>query len=248
MLTQTLHTRRLSSLEIQADDNHFGVSLIDGLGENQRTWVGDVVSKTIDDIGKTVGEFNFWNEFEERIIEVATKTQFEITVEAIRKQVSTFLHSEVKHWIHARHHVRTIVVETLGRNLEVNRDRDISGLQGLILPLIVQMITKRDVLVAKMHGRNHTHRKMVAQACFSQHTHTESRLVIRHISKPLVAHLIRKAIVHELYILHVDTSKESIMKDSLVDVGTIHHLAGLRLQGLHKKWGDAPKQHRKRPC
>lgn len=248
MLTQTLHTRRLSSLEIQADDNHFGVSLIDRLGENQRTWVGDVVSKTIDDIGKTVGEFDFWNEFEERIIEVATKTQFEITVEAIRKQVSAFLHSEVKHWIHTRHHVRTIVVETLGRNLEVNRDRDISGLQGLILPLIVQMITKRDVLVAKMHGRNHTHRKMVAQSCFSQHTHTESRLVVRHIGKPLVAHLIRKAIVHELYILHVDTSKESIMKDSLVDVGTIHHLAGLRLQGLHKKWGDAPKQHRKRPC
>ena len=102
MLTQTLHTRRLSSLEIQADDNHFGVSLIDRLGENQRTWVGDVVSKTIDDIGEAVGEFNFWNEFEERIIEVATKTQFEITVEAIREQVSTFLHSEVKHWIHAR--------------------------------------------------------------------------------------------------------------------------------------------------
>ena len=78
--------------EIEADDNHLGVSLVHRFGENQGTGVGDVITQTIDDVGESVSKLDFGDELEEGIIEVATETHFKKTVEAVVEQVPAFFH------------------------------------------------------------------------------------------------------------------------------------------------------------
>ena len=227
--------------EVKADDDHLGVTTIYRLGEDESTRVGEVVTLFADDVRETVSKFDFGDELEERIVEVATETHFQIAVEAVVEQVPSPLHGEVEHRVHACHHVGTVVVEAFGRNLDVEGNGDISGFHVLVLPLVVQVVDESDFLRAEVHGGDDAGGDVVGESCLCQHTDAEARLVVGHVGKPLVAFLVRVAIVHQLDVLHVDASEKTVVKLALVDVGTVHHLARLGLSLLHEAWGNAPE-------
>ena len=65
---------------------------------------------------------------------------------------------------------------------------------------------------------------MLGQIELAQDTHGEAWLVVRCLSKPLIARLIDKAVLIQLDVLQMHTSKKSVVEHALVNVGTIHHL------------------------
>lgn len=94
---------RLASLEIEGDDDHLGTSFVDRLGEDEFCFVGKVAAVLVDDVKESVAEFNFRDELEERQVEVATETHFQIAVKRLEQEVFLLLYGEVEHGVYTAH-------------------------------------------------------------------------------------------------------------------------------------------------
>jgi len=211
-------------LKIECDDDHLRLSLVDGVCEDELIGVGEVVSLLVDDVGEPIGELDFRDELEERPVEITAESRFQIAVEAVEQQVFLFFHGQVVHRIHTHHGIRTVVVEPLAGDFQVDRQGDIGGLHVLDFRSVVEVVDELHVLRPEMHGRNDAQREVVVQAVFRQHAHAESRLVVGCVGIPVVAVLIHESVVHELDVLEMDTGEESVVELPLVNIRTVHHL------------------------
>lgn len=215
-------------LEIECEYEHFAFAAVYRFREDKLSRVGEVIAVFFHYVRQSPAELELGYELEERKIEVAAKANFEEAVHRLDENLLLLLDGEVIHRVDSCHHVGAIVVESLCRELHVDRQRDVGRFHGLVLLVAVQFIAKRQVLRAEVHGWDSSQCQMLGHVEFSEYAYRKSRLIVWSLSKPLIALFVGVAVLLKFYVLHVNTSQEAIVKASLVDIRAIHHFSCLR--------------------
>ena len=126
--------------EIECEHYHLALCAIDRLGEDELSLVCDVASVLVDDVRQSIHEFHLRYEFEERRVEVASQSEFEITVSVSQQVLLLFFDGEVKGRRDTSHDVWPVVVEPLSSVFDVNRHGDICRLDGLVLYVGIEVV------------------------------------------------------------------------------------------------------------
>ena len=101
------------------------------------------------------------------------------------------------------------------------------------------LLTETDKVLAKVHGRYHAQRHIVAQTQVGKHTDAEAGVVVCNVGIPALAILGDKAVVHKLHILHVSTDEKAIVQNAVIDIRLVLHLTLLR----HRKERQQQQQY-----
>ena len=130
------------------------------MGEEKSDALERYREETGADLGKTIYTLDGWNKFEEWQIEIAAHTHLDHKIEILQQQLFLFFHSQIQHRIDTGCHIRTIVVETFGRILDVKWQSEISCLDLLSRHLAAVLFAKNNTVLAKMHCWQCTQREM----------------------------------------------------------------------------------------
>ena len=230
-----------SLLEIEREDDHLAVAAGDGIGVLAQVGVLQFAGMVlVEGIAKTVAELQLGDELEEGQIEIAAQSDFKEKVGALQLDILLILAREVDHRVDACHHVRTVVVPSLGTELDVEGKRDVGVLHvlrhlgGLAVGRQVGEVAEGEMLGAKMHGRREAHVQMVAQAQVGQHAYGETGIPTVGIAEDGL--LLGGAVVEgdglgtyitELDVLHVHAHQDTEVHGAQVDIGLM--LDGTRL-------------------
>ena len=130
----------------------------DGLGVETFVLVGQLVAVVIVDVvGKAVAELQLGNKLEEGQIEITAQAYLDHGTIAFQLHIVLFLAREIEHGTDTSQDVRSVVVEALGTELQVDRKGDVGVLQvlrgelGLSVVIEVIEIAEREVLGTKVH-------------------------------------------------------------------------------------------------
>ena len=138
--------------------------------------------------------------------------------------IALLLHRKVDHGVYSRHNIRTVVVEPLGREFQIEGARHVGRFYLLTLAVSRVQFAENHLLLAKMERRHKTQCQMVVYSKVGKHTDTESGIICRHISIPLLTAGCNKAIVCKFKVLIVKTEKESVMQTAKIYIRPILHL------------------------
>lgn len=86
----------------------------------------------IERVAKSINKLKLWSQLEERQVEIASHTQFQGKRLTLELKVVAGLGTEVYHWRHASHEIRTMVVEAWRGKDNVGRASYISRLHVLM--------------------------------------------------------------------------------------------------------------------
>ena len=137
------------------------------------------------------------------------------------------LNCQIEHWTYACNDIRTIVVEALSRELDVERQRYISCLDRLPRYLTAVLFAENNIVLPEVHCRDCAQREMVAQTQVGKHTHAEPWVILRNIGKPGLTVLGNKTIVREFHILHMHAHKKAVVQTAVIDIRFVLHLTFL---------------------
>ncbi len=222
-------------LEIEGEGNQLAVPGTDRIGKNAlidiRQFVGMVLVKRVH---QTVAELQFRDEFEERQVEVAADTYLEHRVVPFQLDEILRLAGQVHHWVDAANDIGAVIVETLGRELQVDGEGYIGVLHVLrsrddaSLGVSAVQVAERQVLGAKVHGRQQTDGEVLADTLVGQHTHAEARIPVVLVAddglgggSAVIKGDDLRANVLELNVLHVEAHADAKVHRAQVDVGLV---------------------------
>ena len=242
-------------LEIESQHEHFCMGIRDALGKDALVDIGQGVDmRAVVDIGETVAELQFGHELEERQVEIATQSDLEHQVVALQLDVVLVFAREVDHRTETGNDVGTVVIEPLGRELQVYGHREIGvlhvlrGLYGTARLGGLEQVAEDEVLAAEMHRGRHTKGEVLMETQVGQHTNTETGvphiLIAEHIALFAVAvghHDGLRPHVVELGVLHVQTYRHAKMQRAEVNIRLVLHFA---LLAHHRDAREGPYEEK----
>ena len=204
------------------------MAAIDAVGMLQQSSIDKVVAVLLDNVHQTETELEFRNKLEEREVEVASHTDFQIKVERFEPQSIVLASREVDHRIDTSNEVGAEIVIAWRSELHVNRHRDIGALEHLRRLLASYLLMIDGMFLSEVDTRRKTQGEVVVQAKVAKHANRKARAEVVNLRIPLLARLrVDVAIVLQLHVLQVHTQEEAIVEASLVDVRAILHPAFL---------------------
>ena len=195
--------------EIERHYNHFAHDLVDRLREFHIIRIEQVLALFLKDIEQTEGEFHLRYKFEEGKIIVASHAEFHHEIELFQQKLLLFLDSKVEHGADAGRYVRAVVVETFGREFQMQRQGYICCLHLLARYLPAVLFAEYNVVLPEVHCGQSAQGEMVSKTEVGKHAHAEAGVILRNVGTPRLAVLRYKAVVHELHILNMHTCKET---------------------------------------
>ena len=133
--TDRFETATEHLLKIKREDDHAHRGTVNALGIDHLRRVGQVVALFLEYIAQTEAELELGDELEEGHIEVATHAGFEHEGERLDLQLFVLAGGQIVHGRYAGNDVGTVIVETWGRNLQVEGHTDIARFHVLVFPV-----------------------------------------------------------------------------------------------------------------
>ena len=224
-------------LEVERQHDHLAVGAVEAVAEDALVDIGELVDMLlVEGVAETVAELQLGDELEEGEVEVATHAYLEHGVETVEMDVVLVLAREVDHRTDTADEVGTVVVEALGRELQVDRHSKVGVFQVLRrlarLAAVVEVIevAEDEVLAAEMECRQNAQRQVLAEAQVGEHADAESGVpgvyladdgALGAVVEELGPHVV------DLHVLHVEAYGYAEVQGAQVDVRLVLHLASL---------------------
>lgn len=140
----------------------------------------------LEQVRQSETELNLRIELEERKIEITTETDGKVSVGGIEHQIVRLLLTDIERAHGTDSHIRTRVSQTVSRNLQVYRKKDINALQVLTVGRSRHVVAHLDILEAERHAGRETQIQILMEPEVGKHLHIYARTPCRSLCKPLL--------------------------------------------------------------
>ena len=188
--------------------------------------VGEVLAVFLQNVSQPEAEFDFWDEFEERKVEVASDSRFKHEVEGFGAQERVFVGRQVVHRRESCHNVGPIVVEARRTHFEVYGQCHVGRLHVLRVASFVGQIAEAYVLAAEVERGDEAQGERRIEFPFAEHADRKPEIVAVVGGNPLCSRCgVDETVVGQRESLVVQADGESVMEAALINKRFVLHLA-----------------------
>ena len=198
------------------------MSAVEALGKLQQGGVGEVIAIMNENIAQAETEAQLRDELEVRKVEVAAGGHLEIAVQRLRAQCHVLAGREVDGGCYADGEVGAEVVVARCGDFQRNGYGEVGRFEVLGRVAAAELFVEDDVLLPEVNGRLQAQTKVFRQTNLAEHADDEARLVVIDVRVPLfIGSRVYVAIVLQFQVHHIHADEETVVQETVVQIGTV---------------------------